>query len=136
MSRWMISLVCMLGFHAAHGGDLWKCGDVFTDQPAARTAYPCKPANAASVIATLPRTMPAKQQRSDSRIEPVVQGARDREARGILQAELADTLARRDALLAAGSSTPPATLAASLRRLDADIDGLRREINRRPQETP
>lgn len=139
MIRWIATLVCLLALPVAHGGDLWKCGDVFTDQPVGRAMRSCMPANAASVIAAAPRTTltaPATPQRSNSRIEPAVQGARDREARGILQAELADTLARRDAVLAASSSTPPATLAASLHRLEADIDGLRREINRRPQETP
>ncbi|CAN5643720.1 hypothetical protein BH10PSE18_BH10PSE18_22980 [soil metagenome] len=93
------------------------------------------PATAPAVVIASPRIASAAPSRAGSRVEPATQDARDREARDILLNELADTRARRAALLVSEKSTSPATFAAELHRLDSDIDGLRREIDRRPKET-
>lgn len=117
---------------------LWKCGNLFTDRPQARAGQPCTPATDTSFAAAMPRTSrePAPQAGPAARVSPATQDARDRDARGIVQAELARTLARRETLVATESRTPPAAYADELRRIDSDIESLRREIARLPQETP
>ncbi len=135
MRTCILAIACLAVQPAAWPDGLWKCGDVFTDQPTAAAGRRCMPATATAVVVASPRIASAAPSRSSSRVEPVTQDGRDREARDILLNELAETRDRRTALLASEKSTPPAAFAAELRRLDSDIDGLRREIDRRPKET-
>lgn len=129
---------------------IYRCGNEYTNNPSEAQKAQCRPLSGGNVtVVPAQRAAPARAGASaPQRVDGGAQRQRDAEARMILEGELQKAEARRAELAQEYNNGEPerlgsernyqkyldrvARLKASIERIDGDIAGLRRELERLP----
>ena len=152
LPRLALFLLALAAVPALAQERIYRCGNEYTNTVPEHKKNQCKLISGGNVtVVTAPPKPPAAaaSAANGARPDAAAQRARDADARQILETELAKAQARREELLKEYNNGEPeklgpetrnhqkyldrvAGLKASIERIDSDIAGIQRELNRLP----